>query len=148
MAIAYTYRNHGYKPHYDYQRICYSHFFSDYSPEDLVKYGSAFRSLWNTNPYLDLDRRSKRVHGGLRFHRRKYYVIAFCCIVAQSAQWIKLFTYIYIVTKPISLFSFNFQPKMETFKWKVHISVDSLIWGAHILKICTKKYQTRYNCFF
>ena len=47
-------------------------FFSDYSPEDLVKYGSSFRSLWNTNPYLDLDKRSKRVHGGLRFHRRKY----------------------------------------------------------------------------
>merc|ERR1739844_3164 len=42
----------------------------DYSPEDLVKYGSGFRSLWNTNPYLDLDKkRSKRVHGGLRFHR-------------------------------------------------------------------------------
>ena len=51
--------------------ILVSFFFSDYSPEDLVKYGSGFRSLWNTNPYLDLDKRSKRVHGGLRFHRRK-----------------------------------------------------------------------------
>ena len=46
-------------------------FFSDYSPEDLVKYGSGFRSLWDTNPYLDLEARSKRVHGALRFHRRK-----------------------------------------------------------------------------
>ena len=44
-------------------------FFSDYSTEDLVKYGSGFRSLWDTNPYLDLDKRSKRVHGALRFHR-------------------------------------------------------------------------------
>jgi|ERR1711935_421023 len=41
----------------------------DYSPEDLVKYGSGFRSLWDTNPYLDLESRSKRVHGALRFHR-------------------------------------------------------------------------------
>jgi len=41
----------------------------DMSPEDLVKYGSAFRNLWDINPYLDLDTRSKRVHGALRFHR-------------------------------------------------------------------------------
>merc|ERR1711862_101496 len=41
----------------------------DYSPEDLVKYGSGFRSIWDTNPYLDLESRSKRVHGALRFHR-------------------------------------------------------------------------------
>merc|ERR1712203_1036196 len=43
--------------------------YRDYSPEDLVKYGSGFRSLWDTNPYLDLEARSKRVHGALRFHR-------------------------------------------------------------------------------
>jgi len=41
----------------------------DYSPEDLVKYGSGFRSLWDTNPYVNLESRSKRVHGALRFHR-------------------------------------------------------------------------------
>ena len=49
--------------------ILVSILFSDYSTEDLVKYGSGFRSLWDTNPYLDLDTRSKRVHGALRFHR-------------------------------------------------------------------------------
>merc|ERR1711997_1109122 len=43
--------------------------YRDYSPEDLVKYGSGFRTLWDTNPYLDLESRSKRVHGALRFHR-------------------------------------------------------------------------------
>ena len=48
-------------------------FFSDYSTEDLVKYGSGFRSLWDTNPYLDLDKRSNRIRGALRFHRREVF---------------------------------------------------------------------------
>ena len=72
MAIVDTYRNHGSNPIMITNVSATPIFFSDYSPEDLVKYGSGFRSLWNTNPYLDLDKRSKRVHGGLRFHRRKY----------------------------------------------------------------------------
>ena len=50
---------------------------SELSPEDLVTYGSGFRSLWDTNPFLDLESsRDKRAHrGALRFHRRKLELI-------------------------------------------------------------------------